>query len=358
MARSRMAGGPRPRAREEPRFRRGERPRRRGGARRVRRPPQQRHGRRAGVDRGSPRAAAGRPRDCGVVLHPPPPGAPRPPQRARRRDDLGRIRLRRRLHGPDRARAARRSDRALARRALPHRRGDGHAQGRFHRPRRVRPWDVHVSRGRRPRAAPLDGRPPRRRVRRFPGRPRVGGTSHRAQGLAWRERLGMRHNLRTLLKCYSLFNILRVLKRTRGSGGSTARSVRRSPRAGGTSSTSPRPWGSAGGSRDARPAARATLTAGDSSPAPPGRPLRRTLRSPEDPPTAADLIATPTLLPGHHSALGRLGAGWLPRRRWMARRRAGMCGPAHCTVRVAPDQEGRLEVEATFGPEAMTRRSP
>ena len=40
-----------------------------------------------------------------------------------------------------------------------------------------------------------------------------GGTSHQAHGLRWRERLGMRHNVRTLLKCYRPVSLLRVATR-------------------------------------------------------------------------------------------------------------------------------------------------
>lgn len=179
-----------------------------------------------------------------------------------------------------------------------------------------------------------------------------GGTSHRAQGLAWRERLGMRHNLRTLLKCYSLFNILRVLKRIarvwwvhRAFGqalsacwwnllhlpstvGERRRLQRRKTRSEGDLYR------------------RGLITGAAWPPSAPDPP------APEDPPTAADLIATPTLLPGHHSALGRLGAGWFAPEALDGERLRWTCGLAHCTVRVAPDQEGRLEVEATFGPEA------
>ncbi|HVN77231.1 MAG TPA: glycosyltransferase [Thermoanaerobaculaceae bacterium] len=179
-----------------------------------------------------------------------------------------------------------------------------------------------------------------------------GGTSHREKGLRWRERLGMRHNVRTLLKCYRGVNLLRSARRIgriwlvhRAFGQaistcwwnlvklpSTLRERRRIQR---------------GKVRTEGDLFRMGLITGAAWPPPPPEPP-----SPEVRAGTADWLQAPTLLPGEHSALGRLGPGWFAAEKLDGRRVRWTCGVAHCVLRVAPGEVGRLEVEATLGPEA------
>ena len=179
-----------------------------------------------------------------------------------------------------------------------------------------------------------------------------GGTSSRAQGFAWRERLGMRHNVRTLLKCYSLVGLLRA-------GTQIARIwwIHRAVRQAISTccwnllhlgSTLPeRRRLQRHKVRSEEDLYRRRLITGVAWP--PGSPEPP---APDDPATVADLIVTPTLLPGQHSALGRLGAGWFAPEKLDGETLRWTCGLAKCTLRVAPEQTGRLEADVTFGPQA------
>ncbi len=179
-----------------------------------------------------------------------------------------------------------------------------------------------------------------------------GGTTHDTRGLRWRERLGMRHNVRTLLKCYRPINVLRVAKRIakiwwahRAFGQAAAvcgwnlvhlpstlaerRHVQRRKKV-----------------SEGALYLRGLITGGAWPPDQPQPP------APEDGRRDADLIPTPTLLPGEHSALGRLGAGWYRVEKLEGRRIRWTTGVAFCTLRVAPGATGRLDVEMSFGADA------
>ena len=184
-----------------------------------------------------------------------------------------------------------------------------------------------------------------------------GGTSARAHGLRWRERLGMRHNVRTLLKCYRpIVGFLRAARRI-------AR-IWFVHRAFGQAfwvcwwnlihlpTTVTERW---------RLQARRVRSEGDlyrqglitgagwppATPQPP---------APADAETAVNWIVTPTLLPARHSALGRLGAGWYAPETLNSDRVRWTCGLAHCALRVEPDQSGWVDVEVSLGSasQAMT----
>jgi GT2 family glycosyltransferase len=174
----------------------------------------------------------------------------------------------------------------------------------------------------------------------------LGGSATPGRGAAWKQRLGARHNVRTLLKCYAAGAAARALARIAwlwlrhravGQAVSAAawnlrhlpgtlaarRQVQRRRRIG-----------------DAELLARGLIDATALPPAPPDAPR------PGYDGDAIDLIPAPLLLPGMHSALGRLGPGWHPRRRdadgwwrWTA-------GDARCRLRVAPGAAGRLVVTA------------
>ena len=176
-----------------------------------------------------------------------------------------------------------------------------------------------------------------------------GGTSVRAHGLRWRERLGMRHNVRTLLKCYRPIGLLRAARRIariwfvhRAFGQAfwvcwwnvlhlpTTVAERRRLQA-----------------RRVRSEGdlyrQGLITGAGWPPAAPQPPV------PTDAETAANWIVTPTLLPARHSALGRLGAGWYAPETLNSDRVRWTCGLAHCALRVEPDRPGWVDVEVSLG---------
>ncbi len=187
-----------------------------------------------------------------------------------------------------------------------------------------------------------------------------GGTIRSSAGLAWKERLGARHSLRTLIKHYEPYNLARALKnlvklwvRARAWGRMThvlAWNLWHLP------GTLAWRWRL---QRARKVTDRALVDRGliADAPVPPA--------SPEVPigTVEQDLdgwITTPLLLPGHHSGLGRLGHGWYARTttadghwcRWTA-------GRALCYLRVEPDSAGELAVRlmrpsAAGGADAVT----
>ena len=177
-----------------------------------------------------------------------------------------------------------------------------------------------------------------------------GGTSHRERGLRWRERLGMRHNVRTLLKCYRFVNLLRSAKRIAriwlvhrawGQAASTCWwNLVRLP-----STLAERRRLQRRKVRSEGDLFRRGLITGAAWPPPTPQPP-----APEDPGTAATWIVTPILLPGQHSALGRLGPGWYAPQKLAGERVRWTCGLARCALRVEPSQAGHLEAEVTLGP--------
>jgi len=184
-----------------------------------------------------------------------------------------------------------------------------------------------------------------------------GGTLRRERSLAWRERLGARHDVRSLIKHYELWNLARAL-----------RGLVRHWRHG-------RTWGlmahvawwnllrlpSTLAARvrvqrrrrisDRELFERGLITELPYPPAPPELPRAVPERD------APHWIVSPELRPGHHSALGRLGTGWhLPQRvaEDMARATAGR---ARCWLKLAPGVRGRVTAEVHVPEQARGGRT-
>jgi GT2 family glycosyltransferase len=173
-----------------------------------------------------------------------------------------------------------------------------------------------------------------------------GGTALATRGRRWRDRIGARHVLRSVLKNRAaselpraLLGLARLWARHAAVGHAagavawnllmlpgTLRARRRVQRARALS--------------DDELAARGLLWPHDEVPAPPQRPRTGAVGA------AFDLIRSCGLRPGYHSALGRLGPGWMARERdgsgWLRR----TCGHARCTLQVEPGARGTLVVEA------------
>ncbi|MDD5564278.1 MAG: glycosyltransferase, partial [Thermoanaerobaculaceae bacterium] len=176
-----------------------------------------------------------------------------------------------------------------------------------------------------------------------------GGTSHQAHGLRWRERLGMRHNVRTLLKCYRPLSVLRAAKRI-------AR-IWLAHRAFGqafwvcwwnlchlpTTLTQRRRLQKRRVRNEGDLYRRGLITGAAWPPPSPQPPAAL------DTQTTAGWIVTATLLPGRHSAMGRLGAGWYGPDRLAGDTVRWTCGLAECWLRVEAGQAGHLAVELSLG---------
>ena len=177
-----------------------------------------------------------------------------------------------------------------------------------------------------------------------------GGTTRAAHGLAWRERLGMRHNIRTLLKCFgpislarTLLRIARVWWRHRALGQALA--------VGGwnllhlpTTLLERRRVQGRKVLTEGELYRRGLITGAAWPPATPQPPAPETLDG------KADWIETPTLLPAQHSALGRLGPGWYAPEPVDGDAARWTCGLARCVLNVGPDRAGAVEAEVTLGP--------
>jgi GT2 family glycosyltransferase len=172
-----------------------------------------------------------------------------------------------------------------------------------------------------------------------------GGTTGKIQSLAWRERLGSRHNVRTILKHYEWLNVARafkgLLKFWLGIGAwrhtlhvawwnllhlpGTLRQRR--------IIQNQRHWS------DAHLFEHGLISRG---------PFPAPLTELPRPSTAErpyDLVETPVLRVGLHSALGRLGAGWYPPEPIEDDPARAFCGDAQCRLRVAPGSTGAVEVD-------------
>jgi GT2 family glycosyltransferase len=176
----------------------------------------------------------------------------------------------------------------------------------------------------------------------------LGGSAHAGRSRAWKERLGARHNLRSLLVCYqarpllgALLGLARLWLRHRAVGralGATAWNLAHLP------GTLLRRWRVQRGRAidDASLVERGLVSPAALNPAPPELPR------PGVDGDRIDLLVSPVLRPGHHAALGRLGPGWHPRRRDADGWWRWTCGDARCRLRVAPGAAGTLVVSASL----------
>jgi hypothetical protein len=173
-----------------------------------------------------------------------------------------------------------------------------------------------------------------------------GGSARGARGQRWKDRIGARHTVRSLLKNYQLDTLLPTLAQLTGlwlrrrAAGQAATAIawnlwhlpatllqRRRVQRGRRVS-------------DVALVTRGLITREALPPEPPANPLVGRLGA------DIDLLPTPRLLPGHHSALGRLAGGWHPRRRGADGWSRWTCGHARCLLRVGPRAEGRVIVTA------------
>lgn len=169
-----------------------------------------------------------------------------------------------------------------------------------------------------------------------------GGTTANRHGDAWRARMGMRHNLRTLLKCFgagmllrALWNIAKLWWRRRAfreAATTVAWNIVHLP---GTLAARWRIQRRRVVS-DSELFARGLISAAPVPPLPPELPRRPGWDD------VAGLVESTTLRPGHTSALGRLGPGWYPREKgdtgWFRR----TSPRAAAVLRVRPEACGRL----------------
>jgi GT2 family glycosyltransferase len=172
-----------------------------------------------------------------------------------------------------------------------------------------------------------------------------GGTTGKVQSLAWRERLGSRHNVRTILKHYEWLNVARAFKGLLnfwlgiGAYRHTLHvawwNLRHLP---GTLRQrrfiqSRRHW------PDAHLFEHGLISRG-----PFPAPLTE-LPRPSTSDRPYELVETPILRVGRHSALGRLGPGWYPPEPIEDDAARAFCGDAQCCLQVAPGATGALEVD-------------
>jgi GT2 family glycosyltransferase len=173
-----------------------------------------------------------------------------------------------------------------------------------------------------------------------------GGSATVARGRRWKDRLGARHLLRSLLVNGSapllgraLPGLCRAWLRNRAARQALSALMWNLVRLPGTLRRRRRVQGSRALS-DADLAARGLVTPEPLPPAPPEAPRRRL--GFDD----VQLLHTPRLLPGTHSALGRLGPGWHPRERTTDGWWRWTAGDASCRLQVAAGAAGRLLVTA------------
>ncbi len=170
-----------------------------------------------------------------------------------------------------------------------------------------------------------------------------GGTTHSTKGLQWRERMGSRHNVRSILKHYQPINILKAYKGLaklwigmgawRHTAHVVAWNVLKLP------STLRERW---------RIQRRRCLSDAEffqrgfisPSPYPAPHPEIRDLEGQRD-----HWIETPVLRPGLVSAIGRLGAGWYPPHPIGRDEVRPFCGDARCGLKVTPGATGAVEVD-------------
>ena len=170
-----------------------------------------------------------------------------------------------------------------------------------------------------------------------------GGTTHSARGLEWRERMGSRHNVRSILKHYQPINILKAFKGLaklwigmgawRHSLHVAAWNVLKLPNT---------LWERRLIQRRRQLKDAELFSRGFISPAPypAPNPEIRNCDSHRD-----QWVETPVLRPGSFSAIGRLGPGWYPSHPIAQDEVRPYCGDARCGVRVTPEANGTVELE-------------
>jgi len=171
-----------------------------------------------------------------------------------------------------------------------------------------------------------------------------GGTTKSTRGEGWRADLGMRHNVRSLIKNYNLKNLAIALM---GVVGRLVRYRDLSQAIGVVTwnlahlpdTLKQRRWVQKRRLRsDKELFERGLIEQFTFPPSSPECP-----RSDVDRP-AREWILSPVLLPGEHSSMGRLDYGWYDRESHSGRWVRWTCGHARCFLRVAPGERGRLQV--------------
>ncbi len=182
-----------------------------------------------------------------------------------------------------------------------------------------------------------------------------GGTTRSERSLAWRERLGQRHALRSLIVCYEPWTLARAIKgllglwwRRRAVGTAAAALVWNALR---LPATLRRRWRVQSSRRigDAALFERKLILPG---PWPPPHPEIPRGQRPDG---GIAWIENPVLRPGEVSALGRLGPGWYAPEDVAGRRVRTTCSLARAWLKVPAGATGRVEVEVHVPPEAAGR---
>lgn len=171
-----------------------------------------------------------------------------------------------------------------------------------------------------------------------------GGTTKSARGPEWRADLGMRHNVRSLIKNYELKNLMIALKGVLGRW-VRYRDFNHAIRVVGWNlvhlpgTLRQRLWIQRRRVRSDRELFDRGLIGQFKFPPPSPEPSRADLDQ-----AARGWIPSPVLLPGEHSSLGRLGYGWYGREKHCDNWIRWTCGHARCFLRSAPNERGRLLV--------------
>jgi len=184
-----------------------------------------------------------------------------------------------------------------------------------------------------------------------------GGTTKTVRGSGWRANLGMRHNVRTLIKNYELKNLLVALK---GVLGRWVRHRQFNQAIGVLSwnlmhlpgTLRQRRWIQKSRVRSDRELFDRGLIEQFKFPPPSPEPPRADIND-----AARGLISSPVLLPGEHSSLGRLGYGWYGREKHSDTWIRWICGHARCFLQTAPGERGYLRVKVHIPSNAGVTRT-
>ncbi len=179
-----------------------------------------------------------------------------------------------------------------------------------------------------------------------------GGTTRREQNESWRSRLGMRHNIRALIKCYRKRRVLRVLYRHLSLWIRRRAFAEMAEVLAWNLMRLPVTLKERGHIQRRRKIADETLLdrgliAKSDYPSPP--PVSQ-VGQPAD--MASWTVCSPELVLGKESSVGRLGAGWYAPEVAHGKLSRLICGRAVCFLKVAPHGRGRL-TGACLLPEAF-----